>query len=245
MTVTLLHLSDTHVTPEDDLEDGVNALASLKAVIMRLEGDGVAVDGVVATGDLAHYGDIQSCKRVRSVLQELAAPILAVPGNHDRPEAVHAIFPFRSLELEAWRIFGVDTSRAGQSRGVIDTASLVRDLDGFDPRPTVLAMHHPPLSPSVNPIFGLEGAPELLAALGERPHVRAVLSGHLHAPFVERISNGAVIFGAPSTLVGFRHLAQGSHIREFDSSGAQLITLHDDGSVSVRRVGGVDPLDSR
>ena len=84
-------------------------------------------------------------------------------------------------------------------------------------------------------MFQLIGADQLLAALRARPHVRAVVSGHLHEAF-DRVDGDLRLWGAPSAYYAIQH--SGSELREDDDGlvGAQILTLGDDGSISRKRV---------
>jgi 3',5'-cyclic-AMP phosphodiesterase len=95
----------------------------------------------------------------------------------------------------------------------------------------MIVMHHPPRSPSTHPWFQLRGADELMDALGRRPHVRLIASGHLHEDI--DITEGAVrIRGAPSTLYAIKHEGRAYALVDGGLVGAQLFVLDDDGGFS-------------
>ena len=98
-----------------------------------------------------------------------------------------------------------------------------------DDRPTLLVLHHPPVSPSTHEWFRLDGGDELAVLLARRPHVAAVLSGHLHQPFEDEV-HGVRVLGCPSTWVGIRHEGDAFVVGGDDRTGARLLELADDGT---------------
>ncbi len=235
MAIHLLHLSDTHFTAGNAPVDGRNPVTQLAGVLDAVFRSGAPIDVLVLTGDLTDDGSRSACENLAAALVRLGLPILAVPGNHDDAKAVRDVFGPDVLEIGRWRIIGLDTSRPNQIHGAIDVTVEMSRLDGYDLRPTLLAMHHPPASPSTNPWFQLEGAAEFAAAVAGRPHVRAFLSGHLHCPFIAEAA-GTLVMGCPSSLVAFRHVGNEVVIDEADSTGARTCMLHDDGTLTSRVV---------
>jgi Icc protein len=108
----------------------------------------------------------------------------------------------------------------------------VAEIDGVDGRPTVVAIHHPPLSPSTHEMFQLDGAGQLLTALEARPHIRAVLSGHLHEPFEYVAGGGLQLLGAPSTYTPIDHRDDTYVVPGTCATGARVLHLDDDGTLS-------------
>jgi 3',5'-cyclic-AMP phosphodiesterase len=231
---TVLQISDTHLravpnTPADRDPD-----ASLLATIDAVRN--VNADLVLLTGDLSDDGSVAALQRLRSTVAVLSPAILAVAGNHDDADNVQAVFgPTDTVDLGVWRVLGIESVIRGEHHGSVDVEALTKRLDQLDERPTVLAIHHPPRSPSTNPMFQLIGADEMLAALRERPHVRAVVSGHLHEAF-DRHDGDLQLLGAPSSYYAIRH-TDGQYVLVDDGIvGAQVLTLGDDGSFACERV---------
>jgi 3',5'-cyclic-AMP phosphodiesterase len=233
--IQVLHLSDIHFSDSSERVQGCDPNARLDAVLDVCLED-AAFDLVVVTGDLTDDGRLSSCKRLSEALARVGSPVFAVPGNHDDPEAVEQVFPNPTIELGAWRVVGIDTSRPNQIHGTVDVAEVMSQLDRLDERPTVVAMHHPPLSPSTNPMFQLDDAAHLLAELGTRRRVRAVITGHLHLPFELLSSSGTTVLGCPSTLVGIAHHGQEFVVGGCNITGARLLTLDEHGDAMSRIV---------
>lgn len=232
MTATVLQLSDTHLT--DDPSGRVNDRdpeARLQAVLDAWRAAGRPADLVVLTGDNADDGSVAACRRLAGMLAGVGAPVLAVAGNHDTTASVVTVFGANpSAEVGAWRVVGLATERPGQVHGTLDVADALDRLDRLDDRPTVVALHHPPVTTSTNPMFQLEGAEDLLAGLAARPHVRAVVSGHLHEAFSFTGAGGLALLGAPSTLYGIRHEGDRYRLSADSPTGARVLTLADDGT---------------
>jgi Icc protein len=120
--------------------------------------------------------------------------------------------------------------------GTVDVAATVARLDAHsavDERPTVLAIHHPPSPPSTNPWFQLDGAAHLLDELRLRPHVRIVVSGHLHHAFEASAPVGPTLVGCPSTIMAIAHHGDDYEIGVAAPTGGRILTLGDDGSWSA------------
>lgn len=234
MTVTVLQLSDVHLTAQPGGPVlGVDPDARLGEVLAAWGDRGEAADLVVLSGDNTDDGAVDAYRRLAEAVSALDAPVLAVPGNHDAPPRVADAFGgATSAEVGAWRVVGLDTSLPGEIHGRVDVGDVTDWLDGVDGRPTLVVLHHPPVSRSTHPWFRLEGGDELLAALARRPQVRALVSGHLHDPFEFEGPGGLALLGCPSTLAAIEHDGDRYEVRTDGSTGARVLHLEDDGSIS-------------
>ena len=210
---TVLQISDTHLsaapnTPADNDPDA-SLLATLDAV------RDVRADLVLLTGDLADDGSLAGLQRLDNVR--------AVFGTAD------------TVEVGRWRVMGVESMIPGQDHGSVDVERLTERLDRLDDRPTLICIHHPPRSPSTNQMFQLIGAEAMLAALRDRPHVRAIVSGHLHEVF-DRREGDLQIYGGPSSWYAIEHTGDDYRLFADGLVGAQVLTLGDDGSFTCKRV---------
>jgi 3',5'-cyclic-AMP phosphodiesterase len=231
---TVLQISDTHLRAEPNTPAHRDPDAALSATMDALRE--FSADLLLLTGDLSDDGSVPALERLRSVVGVLSPAVLAIAGNHDDPHNVRAVFgPIDTVDLGAWRVLGVDSVIPGQDHGAVDVDGLTRRLDLLDPRPTMLAIHHPPRSPSTNPMFQLLGADEMLAALRDRPHVRAVVSGHLHEAF-ERHDGQVRLLGSPSSYYAITHTGDQYELVSDGLVGVQVLTLGDDGSFACERV---------
>lgn len=236
MSVTLLQISDTHLRVDPSFSHRV--LGSPDEQLHRsLAAVDLSPDLVVLSGDLADDGSVEGLLRLRTAIERFDAPVLAVAGNHDRQASVDEVFgPMGPIELGGWRIVPVPTLVEGRDDGRVDATTAAALLDD-DRLPTVVVMHHPPCSNSTHPIFVLEGAETFIDALAARPHVRLILSGHLHEVF-ELPAGHSTVLGAPSAYYAMHH--DGPAFRPvFDEPvGVRIIELGDDGSFAHRVVAG-------
>lgn len=231
---TVLQISDTHLRAEPNTPIDKDPDAALWATIDALRD--VHADLVLLTGDLADDASPAALERLQAVVGKLGSPMLAIGGNHDDVGNVHDVFGADdSAEVGAWRVVGVESVIPGEIHGAVDVEDLSRRLDGLDDRPTVLAIHHPPRSPSTHPMFRLIGAEEMVSALRARPHVRAVVSGHLHQAF-DRMEGGIHLWGCPSAYYAIEHSGDEYRVAADGIVGAQMLTLDDDGAISCERI---------
>ena len=209
---TLLHLTDTHLVGGDELLYGtVDADTRLGLILDDIRASRVRPDALVFTGDLADRGQPDAYRKLRGLVEPLAAALDAeivwAMGNHDdratlREElldeaplgapidAVHAVGGLRIVSL--------DTSVPGHHHGEVtddQLAWLADELATPSPFGTVLALHHPPV-PSV---FDMAVLVELrdqagLAEVLRGTDVRAILGGHLH------YSTSATFAGIPVSV---------------------------------------------
>ncbi len=224
---TLLHLTDSHLTdrPGGPVMDA-DPDARLAAVLAAVHARGVRPDLIVHTGDVTDDGSTAAAARVTDRLAGLPARLVTTAGNHDA--GADLIGMATQTSVGAWRVVLVPTAMAGEVHGAVDVPALERQLDADDDRPTVLALHHPPRCRSTHRWFRLEGADALLEALATRPHIRAVLSGHLHDAFELEGPGGLQLLGGPSTLASIGHHGDEMVFGE-GPTGARIVHLHDDG----------------
>ena len=192
----LFHVSDTHFGVEDRA-----AMAWFENAV-RAE----KPDAIVCTGDLTQRATYKQYAVAADWFAGLDAPVMLQPGNHDMPyynpwerfRRPYARFGAlesavgAQLDLDHALIIPFDTNVPAQMRwpwsdGVVtrkklDAAlALLRDVRE-DPRPKIIACHHPLLPERAgmkNPTIRGEMAFKELAAAG----ATTVLTGHVHFPF--------------------------------------------------------------
>ena len=123
------------------------------------------------TGDLTENGMPAEYERVGKLLAPLPMPIHMLPGNHDDGALMSAHFPGAGSKAEPWsystrlgplRLVACDTTVPGQDGGSLDArrlARLAKELERERDVPTLLAMHHPPISIGVRALDDI-GLPE-------------------------------------------------------------------------------------
>ncbi|MGH2841157.1 MAG: metallophosphoesterase family protein, partial [Solirubrobacteraceae bacterium] len=151
MPARLIHVSDVHVGAREQplVESPLRALV-----------DRVQPDLVIATGDLTHRGRRDQHERVATLLRGLAAPVLAVPGNHDIPMLPPARFtrPWQEFERQ-WQttepvymndglhVIGVNSVRPWRHQsGGLKTGAVERAAERLAGAPAgalrVVCLHH-------------------------------------------------------------------------------------------------------
>lgn len=209
---------------------GLDPRARLEAVLGACRERLPRIDLVILGGDQSDDGELASLQEVRDRVAVLGAPLLAVPGNHDDARLTREVFGDRpTVEVAGWCVLALDTTVAGEVHGSADVPGAQVLLDAAS-RPTLVALHHPPVSPSPHEWFVLEHSPELLASLARRPAVRAVLSGHVHTPFSWR-AGPLELLGAPSVLASFGFARPEPELGAGGPTGARALFLERDGGL--------------
>jgi Icc protein len=197
----LAQLSDPHIRLGEGEQE---AAAALRAAVDAVRALDPAPDAVLVSGDLTDTGDAREYARVRELLAPLEPPVHVLPGNHDDVPALEAVFGPVEYAVRAgpFRLIAVDTTIPGEDAGRIPIDRLAERLRQDGDTPTIVAMHHAPLTTGVAPLDAL-GVPEAdrfaLAALLERHRqVKRIVCGHVHRTIVGALG-GVPVFTAPGT----------------------------------------------
>lgn len=181
----------------------------------------LAPDHLILSGDLAADCEDGAYRLLAEVLGTTTVPVSCLPGNHDDPARLSRYFPChdRELMVNGWRLLLLDTQVAGSVAGNLGSAGLQlveQSLNRFGSQPdsrsdlgvvappTLVFMHHPPLSVDCAWLdrHQVASGPKLLELLAASPAVKAVFTGHVH-------QNGRFPFGhfavhtTPSTCFQF------------------------------------------
>ncbi|SDK30142.1 phosphodiesterase [Billgrantia gudaonensis] len=231
----LVQITDCHLHADPDAPSRAGfPLRQLERVV-----EAVALerpDVVVVTGDVSQDETAASYRLAEGVLSQLACPWTWLAGNHDDPEpmaAVHESPP--EIDLGAWRALLLDTRVRGQPYGELGEVQLAR-LDerlAADDRPTLIAMHHPPLAVGSQWLdaIGLMDREALWQTLAAHPQVRMILCGHIHQAFASqrRCGEGRVaVYGCPSTTDQFLAGSAEFAIDEASRPGYRVVDLRGD-----------------
>jgi Icc protein len=174
---------------------------------------------VLVSGDLADNAAAAEYEQVLELLAPLGAPLYVLPGNHDDRRALHRHFgvpgadgePVQyAVELGPLRLLVLDTTIPEEDRGALDAdrlAWLDETLTAAPEVPTLLAMHHPPISTGI-PAWdeiGLADADRrgLAEVVGRHRQVRRLVSGHVHRAITGEVA-GRSALTVPSTYVQAR-----------------------------------------
>jgi Icc protein len=207
----LIQISDPHLPAEPDgwLKAGVRPEARLARICSALAEE-EKPDCLLLTGDLAHEGTPDSYRRLARLMARTAIPWYVLAGNHDDERFMRGFFGEslmpRRIHLGPWRILLLNTAWPGHVEGRLDPgdrAAMVEVLVHEPPVPTLVALHHPPVTTGTAWLdaIGLSGDRNWLNPIHGSP-VRAVLFGHIHAAF-ETVAGGIRYYGAPSSAMQF------------------------------------------
>jgi 3',5'-cyclic-AMP phosphodiesterase len=209
----LLQISDTHlgadwkgVEPDECLLRAVEAILDLPQ----------RADALVISGDLTQNGTPEEYARVRELVAPLDLPPHVLPGNHDLRGPLREAFGLPgegdehvsyAVDLGPLRLVCLDSIVPGIDGGALDegrTRWLDRALGEEPEKPTVLAMHHPPLVTGVPSFDEIGLAPEWRAepatVLARHPQVARVIAGHVHRVIAAELAGRAVL-SVPSTYL--------------------------------------------
>lgn len=225
--------SDTHlaaVPGDGSTAPDVRLRAAVEAV-----GRTGPIDLVVLPGDIADDGSADAYRRVNTIVGVLGVPVVATPGNHDLREVVREhLVASDAFVTSTWRVLTVDTVIPEQIHGSVDAAAVAALLGPDEGVPTVLVLHHPPITVSTNRWFVLDGAAELVEMLSHRSDVRLVVTGHLHTAF-HVVLAGATYIGCSSTWYSLTHHDE-VWTHDDGHVGALVVDLHDDGRFTWQRI---------
>jgi len=216
-------LSDTHVNLRTN-EPGLAYNRRLDQAITQV--NAAKVDLVLIAGDLTDGGTRQQMELFKRKVKAFKPPVLFVPGNHDvgivgNGSVKTSITPDRVRlyaktlgpnwfvpETAGVRVIGINSCLFGS--GFKEEADqwkfLEQELAKPRGKPTLLLEHYPLFVKSGDePRVSTWNVPpeprKRLLALVQRSDVRAVLSGHLHYPMINRLS-GILFLGNTTTAFG-------------------------------------------
>jgi 3',5'-cyclic-AMP phosphodiesterase len=209
----LLQISDTHLGAD---WEGVDPDACLRRAVEAILALGERPDALLVSGDLTQNGKPAEYARLIELLAPIGLEPHVLPGNHDLRAPLRAAFGLPGegeepvshvVDLGPLRLVCLDSIVPGVDGGALDEGRLewLETALAADPeRPTVLAMHHPPLRsemPGFERIGLADEARQALADVLERnPQVLRVLAGHVHRAILAELAGRAVLT-VPSTYL--------------------------------------------
>lgn len=231
----LIQITDCHLLA--DLQARSRAgfpLRQLQAVVEHAKRK--RPDIVLVTGDISQDETPASYRHAAQALASLECPWFWIPGNHDDTRLMaeqHEIL--EALDLGSWRLLTLDTQVSGQAYGEVGQAQLQALAERLeeDERPTLLAMHHPPLEVGSTwmDAIGLQDREALWQTLSAYGQVRAILCGHIHQAFASRhfLNEGeVVVYGTPATADQFLGSSDEFAIDEASRPGYRVVDLHNE-----------------
>jgi 3',5'-cyclic-AMP phosphodiesterase len=224
----IAQITDTHLCQHHaDLEDPLGPDACLERTVDALLAH--SPDAVLLTGDIADDASVEGTNRARTIIERLGVPIIATPGNHDLTAQVEQVFGRTSVTVPGWELVVVNTVIPATEYGRVDIDTLGQRLVQTAGRPTLIAMHHPPITLSTHRWFQLDGASDMVRLVTEYPNVKAVVSGHLHEAFAVQLDHASYI-GCPSAWYAIAHTGDTWAEAKDGLVGANLYELNADGT---------------
>jgi Icc protein len=222
----LAQLTDPHIGATWGPGDPVGGLRAVIASILRLR---PGVDAVLISGDLADHASDSEYEQLAALVADLEVPVYVLAGNHDDRDALRRHFDLTgelgtplqyAVDLGSMRLIALDTTRPGHDGGELNQERLAwldAELAAVPDKPTLLAMHHPPLATGI-PAFDEIGLPVAdQRALGEvvqrHPQALRLIAGHVHRTIVGALA-GRPVLSLASTFAQAR-LSIGAERFEF------------------------------
>ena len=158
----LAQLTDTHITvPQNKMGNCYVKLEALKKSVLQINKFYYLAYFVIYTGDLSHTGHKEEYTLTKSIMDELQVPYLITAGNRDSVKNLVNEFDLTSIknldqhfiqysaDITSYRLVSVDASSQDSNLGFLNfqkLAHLDKLLRRNPDRPTIIFMHHPPIT---------------------------------------------------------------------------------------------------
>ena len=184
----------------------------LDSVMVALAREPIRPDLILVTGDLTENGTTEAYRALKAVFDAAPCPVWPLVGNHDDRAHFEAVFDgirgeggFVQYAFDAGplRFVMLDTIDVGRSGGSFDAARadwLERTLAASD-RPTVIALHHPPIATGNGWMTEAADAAwieRLRAVVVRHPQVVRLVAGHYHRAMLAGFA-GTTLSVCPAT----------------------------------------------
>lgn len=240
----LIQVTDCHLHADPGARSRKGyPLRQLHAVLEHAQA--LRPDMLLITGDVSQDETPASYRHAFEAFSSFDCPWFWFPGNHDHPQFMAELRDIHDeIDLDTWRLLVLDTQVAGQAHGELGQAqlqALAQRLEEDD-RPTLLAMHHPPLEVGSEwmDALGLVDREALWQTLAAYGQVRGILCGHVHQAFAARHSSpygDIAVYGCPATADQFLPGSADFAIDEASRPGLRVVDLRGERLVSwVERV---------
>lgn len=214
----IAQITDLHLRPR-----GLPALRVVETnmlvarVVERLLAFRPVLDAVLVTGDITDQADPREYETAREVLAPLGDRLLPLPGNHDIPGLVRETFPHTpagrtkpgeklcyGVDVGPVRVIALDSSVPEEPWGALGKEQLAwldAELSAHADRPTLIALHHPPVAVGMAAMdtMGLKDAAELAEVVRRHPQVGRITCGHIHRGITAAFA-GTLVTVAPTPV---------------------------------------------
>lgn len=235
----LVQLSDLHIGGN---EKGMDPVPRLEAVLRAVRSLPNRSDGILISGDLTDDGAPAGYQVARELLERLDVPLHVIPGNHDDRARLRQAFDLPgmgsepinySVDVGNLRLVAFDSIVPGQDPGDFPPEQLRwldEELAAEPEAPTLLALHHTPLTTGIPEWDAINLLAPQRAALGavvaRHPQLRAIVGGHLHRVAASTLA-GCPVLCAPSTYWQVRPNFERDEVQTLDTPGFAIHALRD------------------
>lgn len=195
-----IQITDTHIVAPGTLVCGRSdtaqalrrAVETINAKLPLWEG----IDCAIVTGDLTDHGTPEEYAHFLSIMDDLALPWIAIPGNHDQRAPMRAALsdapwmpstgPVHWVrDFGAFSVIGLDTLLEGAHHGMLCEEGmdfLDTTLAAIGDQPAIVATHHPFMHAGLPAMDAdnLRNGAAMITRLGAHPGPVRMLSGHVH-----------------------------------------------------------------
>lgn len=230
--LTIAQITDMHITSGKDPLNKVRNEERLRAVLKTIHALQPRPIAIIATGDLVDRGEPEEYLELRRILQDaVQLPIYLGLGNHDLRANFRTAFPETPVDengfvqyaadLAGVRLVMLDSLDEGKQDGGFcakRAAWLKRTLARDKRKPTIVAIHHPPILSGIDWMDPMPDAPwieRLGSVLKKRKQVRSVISGHVHRAYHGMFA-GQQIAVSPATSLQLALNLTAVNMREAD-----------------------------
>lgn len=230
----IAQITDTHLLAPDSKDSkGQSRAACLRAVVADINASVPEADAVIHTGDMVHTRAAGEYALAREIMQDLNAPLYAVPGNRDSRASLRRTFGadgylagqgdepilYAVDDLPA-RLIGFDSLSGTSPKGDVDPERLAwldATLSQDALRPACVLTHHPPVAvtTAMEPwqYERREAGAELAQVIARHTQIARIFCGHSHRPFLARFG-GSEASSVPSIAADLRKGRYPPHLAE-------------------------------
>lgn len=215
--LTFVHLTDLHIlSKQDEAFRSVRTGEQLRRICALIRSMEISPDFFVLSGDLVNEGQRAEYETLNGLLDELrgfGVPLILGLGNHDCRVHFRQIVLgeqsddesrryFHSTVIDGLRVIMLDSKEPGAVQGELDAPQLAwleAELRKPAPQGALIAVHHPPVYSTIEPLneHRLLNPQDLADVIAGR-NVHAILSGHIHYAHVTSFA-GTLSISTPAT----------------------------------------------
>lgn len=190
----IAQLTDLHIGFDGEDSPCKNS-ARLRQVLAEIKAMTVQPDLLLLTGDLVELGANWAYERLKAELADVDIPVYFAMGNHDDRKTFAEVFPeaefnegFLQYVIDdgGLRVIVLDSLKIGKHGGGFCEARakwLEARLSEAPDRPTLIALHHPPIETGIGWMTARDDAgwvQRLKAVVSKHDNIVQIISGHIH-----------------------------------------------------------------